>query len=368
MDALNAIAVETPFGTKTLSVHCCELSEWHDPLDVMTVSAFYRNYVPVQRTLMGTLFRHGIRVEELSCDPAIDLRDLCNIWLSREVGEAELPFGRIGCIEMTPLRRGNALSADLEKSILSSIHAYFLMLELASGSGIPVRSLGLPILGGGNQGISSGLVNIPILNECLGFLRRNPDVHDIHVITRNQRQAYEFARSLDTSYSLAQNAQSVGVARRGNAVVDTGARRTSSEGASPAHPHASAFISYSSSDKNVADNLCAKLESNGIKAWYAPRDIRTGDYASAIVDAISCCTHFIVIVSQHSLQSQHVLNEIDLAFQRLGKDVRICPLRIDEEEMGPAFTYYLSRQHWMDAHIPPLERRLEEFVGRICSE
>ncbi|MBQ1475169.1 MAG: toll/interleukin-1 receptor domain-containing protein [Ruminococcus sp.] len=129
-----------------------------------------------------------------------------------------------------------------------------------------------------------------------------------------------------------------------------------------------AFISYSSADKNIADNLCSKLEQNGVRVWYAPRNIDTADYASAIVKAITNCTHFIVIISHNSLQSQHVLNEIDLAFQELRRKILFYPLKLDSEEMGPAFRYYLSRQHWMDASCPPLEAQLDQFVGKIKAE
>ena len=61
-----------------------------------------------------------------------------------------------------------------------------------------------------------------------------------------------------------------------------------------------------------------------------------------------------------------MLNEINLAFQEMTeRDVRFCLLKIDEEKMGPAFRYYLSRQHWMDARVPPIEKRLDEFVESI---
>ena len=350
MDALNTISVNTPFGEKSLSVHCCDICEWREPLDVMTISAFRRDYYPVQSTLLGALLRKGISVENLARDPAIDLRDLCNVWLSREVQGAALPFSRIGCIEMVSLHNQDQ-STDLEQSILSSIHAYFLMLDLATCAGMCVESLGLPVLGGGNQHVATELISIPVLNECLSFLMRNEWVRDIHIITRNQGQAYQFARALDTSYSFAQSST-----RADASVPGANAAQTADK---------LAFISYSSGDKNIADNLCVKLESRGIKAWYAPRDVRSGDYASSIVDAIERCTHFVVIIGEHSLKSQHVLNEIDLAFHRLGKGVTFCPLRLDKEKLGPAFTYYLSRQHWMDACVPPLEQRLEEFANKL---
>ena len=353
MDALNTISVNTPFGEKSLSVHCCDICEWREPLDVMTISAFRRNYYPVQSTLLGALLRKGISVEDLAHNPAIDLRDLCNVWLSHEVQGAALPFTRIGCIEMVPLSSQDQ-SADLESSILNSIHAYFLMLDLATCAGMHVKSLGLPVLGGGNQHVATELISIPVLNECLSFLMRNEWVRDIHIITRNQGQAYQFARALDTSYSFAQSSTQADVL-----LPDKVAPQTADK---------LAFISYSSGDKNIADNLCVKLESRGIKAWYAPRDVRSGDYASSIVDAIERCTHFVVIIGEHSLKSQHVLNEIDLAFHRLGKGVTFCPLRLDKEKLGPAFTYYLSRQHWMDACVPPLEQRLEEFASKLSKD
>ena len=353
MDALNTISVNTPFGEKSLSVHCCDICEWREPLDVMTISAFRRDYTPVRRTLLGAMLSKGVSVEDLARDPALDLRDLCNVWLSREVQGAALPFTRIGCIEMVPLSSQDQ-SADLESSILNSIHAYFLMLDLATCAGMHVKSLGLPVLGGGNQRVATELISIPVLNECLSFLMRNEWVRDIHIITRNQGQAYQFARALETSYSFAQSST-----RADAAVPGADAPQTADK---------LAFISYSSGDKNIADNLCVKLESRGIKAWYAPRDVRSGDYASSIVDAIERCTHFVVIIGEHSLKSQHVLNEIDLAFHRLGKGVTFCPLRLDKEKLGPAFTYYLSRQHWMDACVPPLEQRLEEFAERIAKD
>ena len=39
------------------------------------------------------------------------------------------------------------------------------------------------------------------------------------------------------------------------------------------------FISYNTRMKNVADQIVSTLEANGIKCWYAPRDVM-GDYAT----------------------------------------------------------------------------------------
>lgn len=347
MDALVTKTIDTPYGPRSISVHAQDILTIDRPLDVMTISSFYRGYRPTRGTLLGALYEAGISVHDLAERPAIDLRDVCNIWLSQAVKGARLPIKRIGCIELSSHQEIGAWHG-LEARILSSIQAYFHMLHIASLSGVEVGSIGIPVLGAGNQRIDASLVTIPTLNECFRFLRTNEHAKEILIITRGKQQAFQFALALENSYSAMQ----------------TAARPITH--AAGTRDGARVFISYSSKDKNVADNLCAKLEARGMKAWYAPRDIHSTDYASAIVEAIGWCTHFVVIVSANSLASQHVLNEVDLAFQELNRSVKIAPLKIDEEEMGPAFKYYLSRQHWMDARVPPLERRLEEFVESLC--
>ena len=96
----------------------------------------------------------------------------------------------------------------------------------------------------------------------------------------------------------------------------------------------------------------------GISAGsYFYRQLFAGDSENDMVDR-----------AKNSLASEHVLNEIDLAFQETKRGVRFFPLKLDHEEMGPAFKYYLSRQHWMDATLPPLEKRLDEFVEKLMNE
>ncbi len=344
MENMTVARVETPSGSKTLSVAVGDVSSWKTPLDVMTVSAFCGDYSPVPRTMMAALQAQNISVTALAASPALDLRKPSHVWLSEQIQDSPLSIGRIGCIEM--LSPGDHAQAR-EAEILSSIRAYFRMLDLASVSGIPIHSLALPILGSGNQKIALELIALPMINECLRYLRQNEDIREITIFTRSAAKAYQIAKALDSSYSLTREKA---IARQQSDNLPL------------------AFISYASPNRNVADNLCAKLEAVGIPVWYAPRNVDTNDYASSIVSAISRCTHFIVLVSQDSLRSEHVLNEVDLAFQELGRKVRLCPLRLDDEALGPAFKYYLSRQHWMDVHLPPLENRLTEFVDRIFQE
>ena len=350
MNALKTVTIQTPYGEKSISVCVQDIAELRDPIDIMTVSAFYRSYGPTPKTMMHALFTKGISVQQLSETPQIDLRHAGNIWLSQPVEGADIPIGRIGCIEMSPYRQDRGLWREHETQIIASIQSYFHMLHIAALSGIKADVVGLPILGAGSQQIDTSLIIVPTLNECFRFLKTCESTKEIRILTNNQAQAFQFAQALEKSYAVQKDAAEF---RQVNASEDRSEKCV--------------FISYSSLDRNIADNLCAKLEANGIKVWYAPRNIISSDYAGAIVSAITRCTHFIVIISKNSLKSHHVLNEIDLAFQELNRCMHLIPLRIDEEEMGPSFRYYLCSQHWMDAHVPPLEKRLDECVSSILT-
>ena len=126
------------------------------------------------------------------------------------------------------------------------------------------------------------------------------------------------------------------------------------------------FISYSHVDAAVADAVCHELESNGIRCWYAPRNVEPGQsWAGAIVGAIRGCRVFVLIFSGNSNSSQQVVNEITNAVN-FGKI--IVPFRIDQSEMSDEMTYYLSSRHWLDAVTPPLIehiRALRDQLGRV---
>src|SRR5258708_1823104 len=74
------------------------------------------------------------------------------------------------------------------------------------------------------------------------------------------------------------------------------------------------FISHSSSDKPVADAVCAALERIRIRCWMAPRDVQPGrSFAGEITRAIQYSKVLVLICSAHSNTSEQVLREVELA-------------------------------------------------------
>jgi formylglycine-generating enzyme required for sulfatase activity len=109
----------------------------------------------------------------------------------------------------------------------------------------------------------------------------------------------------------------------------------------------SIFISYSSVDKAVADQICACLEASGIDCWIAPRDISPGaDYPAAILQGLQQSRAVVLIVSPAAVESPHIMSEVGHAFS---KKKPIIPFRIAVTTLPPDFDYFLSLSQWLDA-------------------
>ena len=127
------------------------------------------------------------------------------------------------------------------------------------------------------------------------------------------------------------------------------------------------FVSHhTSSSLHIVEAIVNKLENNGVRCWYAPRDTE-GSYAGSIARAINACSVFLLILNRPASESVHVLNEIDMATKRLTKKEKISliPFHVADDEIAEDAQYYLGRLHWIDAMTPPMYQRVEELTAMI---
>jgi hypothetical protein len=79
-------------------------------------------------------------------------------------------------------------------------------------------------------------------------------------------------------------------------------------------PNASSnvFISYASQDGAIADVVVAALERHGGACWIAPRDVTPGGfYADAIVRALNEARILVLVLTENTVTSPHVLREVE---------------------------------------------------------
>src|SRR5450755_662134 len=123
------------------------------------------------------------------------------------------------------------------------------------------------------------------------------------------------------------------------------------------------FISYASPDIAVANAVCHALEREGVPCWVAPRDVMPGDfYADAIVHAIDAAKAVVLILSQHSAGSPHVLREVERASS---KRHPVVSLRIDRAPLPAGLEYFLNTSQWLDASGGDTVRAIPKLVSAV---
>ncbi len=123
------------------------------------------------------------------------------------------------------------------------------------------------------------------------------------------------------------------------------------------------FISYSNQNKAVADAICARLEQDGIRCWYAPRDIQPGEiWAESIIRAIRTVKIMIVVFTDESNKSPQVLNEITNA---VSAGVTIVPFKMTKEPPSASLQYFFANVHWLDAVDEPLNQSIESLCEKV---
>ncbi|HZO75775.1 MAG TPA: toll/interleukin-1 receptor domain-containing protein [Ktedonobacteraceae bacterium] len=107
-------------------------------------------------------------------------------------------------------------------------------------------------------------------------------------------------------------------------------------------PHApfdyhSCVLSYATEDQAFAEKLYADLQSNGVSCWFAPHDLRIGDkLRDKIYEAIQEKDKLLLILSEHSVTSDWVEREAELAFEREHQPPEtlvLFPIRVDDAVM-----------------------------------
>ncbi len=95
----------------------------------------------------------------------------------------------------------------------------------------------------------------------------------------------------------------------------------------------SRFISYSAKDDDFAQRLHADLQNKDVRCWFAPHDLPIGAKTlDAIDQAIRTRDKLLLILSEHSITSEWVEDEVTAAYEeerRRGETV-LFPVRLDD--------------------------------------
>ena len=121
------------------------------------------------------------------------------------------------------------------------------------------------------------------------------------------------------------------------------------------------FVSYTTPDRRIADDVVSFFETQGIDCFIAPRDVDPGmAYAANLMRAIDNARAIILIASGAINDSAHVLNEIEAI---INKKKPLIPFFIEDFAMSDEFCYYLSRTQRIVAYPDPIP----SYYGKLLT-
>ena len=125
------------------------------------------------------------------------------------------------------------------------------------------------------------------------------------------------------------------------------------------------FVSHSHQDAPAAELIVQALEKRGVTCWMAPRDVAPGgSYAESILNAIESASCFVLIYSQHSNVSSHVLREVERA---LKFELNIVPIRFDDSAPSKSLDYLLATVHWLAIAPDSRDRSIVKAAEQIAA-
>ncbi len=114
----------------------------------------------------------------------------------------------------------------------------------------------------------------------------------------------------------------------------------------------SCFISYSSQDRECAERLYTDLQGQGVRCWFAPEDMKTGDKMLDRIDQeIRVFDKLLLIFSEHSIDNDWVETEVQAALgkERQTRRTVLFPIRLDDVIITTCKAWAIKV--WRERHI-----------------
>lgn len=122
------------------------------------------------------------------------------------------------------------------------------------------------------------------------------------------------------------------------------------------------FISYSSNDEQIANQLCTFFEKEKLSCWIAPRNIEVGkEYGGEIIKGIEESKVFFLCLTKSSNESQHVLREVERAVNR---KMPIVVYQQEETQLSKSLEYFLASTQWF---VPGKDNDMEKLLWTVES-
>ena len=245
----------------------------------------------------------------------------------RKANLADLNKGMLNGVNF---HRADLAGANLNKAILSSAHLSYADL---SGADLSQANLSYADLSGAHFK-ETNLANTKLSYASM----RDTEFVDVNLSAAKGldtvRHLGPSSIGLDTIHRSKGNIPETFL--RGIGVPEIFLSYIRSQGDAP-FDYFTCFISYSSEDETFVKRLHDDLQSEGVRCWFAPEDLKPGDkFQIRIDEAIRRYDKLLLVLSKHSIASKWVEYEVGIALQKehKGKNHVLFPIHLDTAIMN----------------------------------
>lgn len=291
MRLLQTFGVSHPSETKYIKLYQGDLAAIPpaEAVDLLVISAFPNDYEPTSTSLIGALSTHGVSVDDLSRDKAVDLRESLSCWLSQDLSSQypNVSFTRILCFEPT--------SPGTAPEVVGNVFRAIMPFALGDP---PIRSIAMPVLASGDQRVDSEVMLGALFDASFHWLERGMPVQTIKIVAFAEHAAQRLERTfaaLSSKYSGA------------------GAAREHHLSAPPAYDF---FVSYAHGDGSETDGLVQDLKAANprLRVFQDRLELKPGEaWQTGIDQAIAGCRRVIAVYSPLYLASAVCMEEFNMA-------------------------------------------------------
>jgi hypothetical protein len=175
MNTVHTINIKDLNGQKrTLQICVGDITDTSQSgtVDMLAISCFPDDYIPLPHTIVGQLSALGIDISLLARDKAADNRATWQTWISQSLG-AHSPFGRIVCFEHGLIKRPASVVGNLFRTLTA--------FALAPSIG-KLGALRIPLLATGDQQKDKADMLDAIIRQAYNQLRLNLPVEKVQIV------------------------------------------------------------------------------------------------------------------------------------------------------------------------------------------
>lgn len=286
---LDQLQIPANGRTHTIAIYHGDLTNLppEEAVDVLVVSALPDDYLPSRRSLIGALHNHGVSVEKLAADKAEDMRPALACWLSKPVQASDpgIQFQRILCFEPHTRGQPEEVVGDIFQCLIS-----------AAASDISVRSVAMPLLAGGVQGVSTAALLMPLFDAATNWMKRGFPIETLKIVASSVGTAGE----LRGAFAVLRHEYEQRELARSTKGYDL-------------------FLSYSWKNKEAVDLVANELRRQrpGIRIFLDRQELKPGcAWQQEIFAALDDCRKIVTFYSPDYLDSKVCREELHIAIFR----------------------------------------------------